>query len=91
MVHNGKIQSLDGAEWLSVFGDTVLKEIPQPVPFMDAVKTFSENKYQGKKCRLVCEYEGDRNVYGGTIFTTLPNNEPVTFDEIVYGTWRVEE
>jgi hypothetical protein len=88
---SGGILLVDDCKTAFISSHTIPSEVPQPVPFMEAVKTFSENKSQGKKCRLVCEYEGGVNVYGGTSFTTVPDNEPVTFAEIVYGTWRVEE
>ena len=70
----------DNLLFAHVNSKTELEEIPQPVPFLEAVK--AKGKDGG---RIICNYKGVTKEYGGVAFTTIDYGEPVTFDEILHG------
>lgn len=99
---NGEFGTNDFAGNVYVSRYTELEEIkpePQPVPFMDAVKAYSE----GKKIRCevvpsatnqVYEYEPDGNeigLHGYKLATCMGMCTPVTTKEILEGKWYICE
>jgi hypothetical protein len=71
-------------KWAYVSCDTELEEIkPEPVPFMDAVRAYSEGK------TIRCEWGGDVYRYTGDRMIDH-RADAVCPDEILHGTWTIE-
>jgi len=77
---------------LMIFSDTELEEIPQSVPFLEAVKAYSE----GKTIRCAGKCVAMEQVYSpNTAASTIPlrttNGTAITDKEILSGIWFIEE
>jgi len=99
----GEFVSNDGWQ-VYIKNDTILEEIPpepepKPVPFMEAVKAYSEGKTI--RCEVVpsvtnqvYEYEPFGNgieLHGYKLATYKGSGTPVTTKEILEGKWFIEE
>jgi hypothetical protein len=87
---SGKLEGFEG----NVQIDTEWELIQQPIPFMEAVKAYSEGK------TIRCELKGEITVYRPS-FKSLKqrlmfelkggHTRTVDADEILNGTWYIEE
>jgi len=88
-VHSGRLEALNNAGTFAVYSDTVLSEIPRPVPFMNATKIFISGK------TVICESKefGKRKYTKKTKGARFEEEDgiPVSAYEILYGKWYVEE
>lgn len=79
------IQALDNGEYVFVISDFV-KEIPQPVPFMEAAEANENNK------TVECKIHGCVNVYNPTLASGMidQNGCAVSANEILHGEWYIK-
>lgn len=101
IIVNGRLTEKNRHSTFSVYADTVLEEIkpePKHVPFMEAVKAYSEGKTI--RCEVVpsttnqvYEYKPDGNkigLHGYKLSTYKGSGTPVTTKEILEGKWFIE-
>jgi hypothetical protein len=83
-----------------VFLDTEWELVQQPVSFMDAVKAYSEGKtircefigYNGKKYTTIYDDKKENSKYNQLVDNNSDVvSDPVCCEEILNGTWYVEE
>lgn len=72
-----------------ISSDTVLEEIkPEPVPFMEAVKAYSDGK------TMEAEWNGTKSTYkNGTMGFGIKDEDgiPICASEILHGEWFIKE
>jgi hypothetical protein len=79
---------------VSVYDDTEVMEIAQPVPFMEAVKAYKDGKtisckIQDAQLTYARNQDRERCHYGYKLINTL--DYAVNTDEILEGIWTIEE